>query len=301
VGAPLMVQPPYPSPGQRVSGIDFPQSYAVPGKPDQAATAASHDTYRQTQFVLGNDLRIFADAMNLQLRITNDSAPSRYRTPEYAAVMALWSRAFAALADSALLVTRGSYASVPNLVRSAAELTAAQHQVVHEEMAEFVGWMLGHLKPDEEHKAFDVGMGHYFAGTTLAADEQLRIVYRAASDFGRPNFGATLLEVAPESNNLRLALTFADQSFHVAWAELELGWLLRLAERQLAVAVHMPDVLNITPETHETYAALAVRVNDTLSNPNRAVIEEVEQDGFKRWLVNNFRRQPSGAPKKYLL
>jgi hypothetical protein len=168
-------------------------------------------------------------------------------------------------------------------------------------MGEYVGWLLGHLRPDEEHKAFDVGLGHYFAGTTLAADDALRLVYRAASDIGRPNFGATLLQIAPESNNLRLAYTFADASFHVAWAEIELGWLIRLCERQIAIAVHMPDVLNITPETHAAYTDYAARAEKLLSAPGRASISEVEADGFKRWLISNFRRQPSGAPKKMLL
>jgi hypothetical protein len=301
MGAPLMVQPPYPTPGQRVSGIDFPPSYALAGKPDANARPAVQDAHRQTTFVLGNDVRLFAEGMELQLRILNASSHSRFRTHAYAAVMGLWSRSFAALDDAALLLTRGSYASVPALVRSACELLAAQHQVAHQEMGEFVGWMLAHLAPDETHKAFDVGMGHYFAGTTLAADDQLRIVYRASSDLSRPNFGATLLEVAPESNNLRLALTFADASFHVGWAEIELGWLIRLCERQLAIAVHMPDILNIDDDTHTAYAEYARRAGDALANPARAGIEEVEDDGFKRWLIHNFRRQPSGAPKKYLL
>ncbi|MDP9238209.1 MAG: hypothetical protein M3P30_12580 [Chloroflexota bacterium] len=296
-----MVQPPLPTPGQRVSGIDFPDSYALPGKPDDAAPAAVRDTYRQTQFALAKDLRLFAEGMEQQLRILHDSSHSRYRTHVYAAIVGAWSRAYTALGDAALLITRGSYGSVPNLVRSACELIAAEHQVQREEMAEFVAWMLGHLKPDEEHKAFDVGLGHYFAGTTLAADAELRLVYRTASDLGRPNFGATLLEVGPESNNTRLALSFADASFHFAWAEIELGWLLRLCERQIAVAAHMSDVLNITPETHEAYAGFASRVQETLVDVARGRIEEVESGGFKRWLISNFRRQPSGAPKKMLL
>jgi len=296
-----MVQPPYPTPGQRVSAIPFPERFELPSKPDASAPPAALDAYRQTSFVLGEDLRLLSDGMNLQLRVVSDSSHSRYRTHVYAAVMGMWSRAYAAIADAALLITRGSYASVPNLVRSACELTAAQHQLVHQETAEFIGWMLDHLKPEDEHKSFDVGLGHYFAGTTLAADDRLRVVYRAASDFGRPNFGATLLLVGPESNNARLAYTFADATFHVAWAEIELGWLLRLCERQVAVAVHMPDVLNITPESHGAYAQYASRVESLLTNPSRAYVEEVEQDNFKRWLVHNFRRQPSGAPKKYLL
>jgi hypothetical protein len=190
---------------------------------------------------------------------------------------------------------------VPNLVRSACELIAVQHQVYAEEQGEFIGWMLSHLKADEEHKAFDAGLGHYFAGSTLAADEHLRGVYRAASDLGRPNFGSTLLAVGPESNNLRLAYTFDDRSFHVGWAELELGWLLRACERQLAVAIHMPAVFNITPETHEAYGALASRVTEALARSDRCRIEEIDAGGYKRWLVHNWRRQPSGAPKKVLL
>jgi len=63
----------------------------------------------------------------------------------------------------------------------------------------------------------------------------------------------------------------------------------------------MSDVLNITPESHEAYATFARSVDETLANPSRAKIEEVDADGFKRWLVHNFRRQPSGAPKKILL
>ncbi len=296
-----MMQPPLPTPGQRVSGIDIPETFALPGKPDESAPAAVRGAYRQTQFALGKDLRLFAEGMNLQLAILRDSSHSRYRTHAYAAVVGAWSRAYMALGDAALLVTRGSYASAPNVVRSVCELIAAEHQLQREEMPEFVGWMLGHLKPDEEHKAFDIGLGHYFAGTTLAADAELRLLYRAASDLGRPNFGATLLAAGPESNNLRLALNFADPSFHFGWAEIELGWLLRLCERQLAVAVHMPEVLNITADTHTAYAAYGARVQETLSNPARARIEEVQSGEFKRWLVHNFRRQPSGAPKKMLL
>ena len=83
-------------------------------------------------------------------------------------------------------------------MRSACELIASEYQLHREEMGEYIGWMLGHLKPDEDHKAFDIGLGHYFAGSTLAADELLRAVYRVSSDLGRPNFGATLLIAGPE-------------------------------------------------------------------------------------------------------
>ena len=293
--------PALPTPEQRVSGIDFPQEYRLPAKPDASDPAAVQDAYRQTQFVLGADLRLFAEGMALQLRILNDSSHSRYRTHTYAAVVSNWSRAYSAMADACTLVVRGSYATAPNIVRSACELIAAEYQLHREEMGEYVAWLIGHLKPDEEHKALDVGLGHYFAGSTLAADERLRMVYRAASDFGRPNFGATLLLTAPESNNARLAYAFDDRAFHVALAEIELGWLMRLCERQIAVAAHMHDVFNITEESHAAYTDYARRVEELLSNTSRARIEEIEEGNFKRWLVHNVRRQPSGAPKKMML
>ena len=63
----------------------------------------------------------------------------------------------------------------------------------------------------------------------------------------------------------------------------------------------MREVFNITPETHTSYADYAARVTGVLGDPNRAHIYEVESDNFKRWLISNFRRQPSGAPKKMLL
>ena len=99
----------------------------------------------------------------------------------------------------------------------------------------FIEWLAGHFAPNVEHKAFEFGLGRYFAGGVLAEDVKLRAVYRPASELGRPSFGATTLFIGPESNNRRLALSFADNSFHIGWAELTLGWLLSVCERQLAL------------------------------------------------------------------
>ncbi|OGO50801.1 MAG: hypothetical protein A2148_03750 [Chloroflexi bacterium RBG_16_68_14] len=293
-----MDQPPTPT--QRVSAIPFPERYDLPGKPQGASTQAQ-DAYRQTTFVLGDDLHLFAEGMNLQLRIVRDASPSAFRTHPYAALMGLWSRTFLALADTCLLVTRGSYPSCLSLVRAACEHIAAQHQLHASEMELVLEWLAGHLRPNEQHKALEFGLGRYFAGETLASDQRLRRVYRPASELGRPNFGATLLQVGPESNNQRLALTFADASFHLGWAEIVLGWLLALCERQLAVAVHAQGVFPIHEDTHRAHADLARRVEQTLSRPDRCSIEEVEEEHGKRYLAHNFRRAPGAAHKKILL
>jgi hypothetical protein len=290
-----------PQPSQRVSAIAFPEPWALPGKPEASASSAVQHSYRQSTFLLGEDLRLFEEGMSLQLRIANDSAHSSFRKHPYGALVGLWSRTFLALSDSCALLMRGSYASCPPLARAACEQIAAQQQLQAGEMDQYLEWLAGNLVPNEEHKATDVGLGHYFAGETLAGDERLRRVYRPASDLGRPNFGATLLLVGPESNHQRLALTFADPSFHLGWAELVLGWLLALCERQLAVVVHAKGMFAVHDDAHRSYAELARRVDQTLAKPERCRIEEVADGNYKRYLVHNFRRASGGAPKRMLV
>lgn len=289
-----------PAPTQRVSSIPFPERYDLPAKAADAS-AQVQDAYRQTSFLLGEDLRLFSEGMELQLRIVRDASHSAFRKHPYAALIGLWSRTFLALADGCLLATRGSYASCPALVRSACEYVAGQHQLQAGEMEQFLEWLAANLRPNEQYKAFEFGLGRFFAGEVLAADDRLRAVYRPASELGRPNFGATLLAVGPESNNVRLALSFGDSSFHLGWAELVLGWLLSLCERQLAVAVHAKDIFAIHEDTHRAYADFARRVEAALARTDRCRIEEVPEGTDRRYLVHNFRRAPSGAGKKILL
>ena len=162
-----------PAPLQRVSAIPFPQSYSLPAKPEGAASSAQ-DAHRQTTFLLSEDLRLFEEGMNLQLRIVRDASASAFRKHPYAALMGLWSRTYLALADVCELAMRGSYASCPPLVRAACEYVAAQHQLHTSEMELFVEWLAGHLTPNETHKAFEFGLGHYFAGETLAVPIEKR-------------------------------------------------------------------------------------------------------------------------------
>jgi hypothetical protein len=288
------------TPPHRVSAVPFPNRYELPGRPDDPSSAVQ-DAYRQTQFLLGRDLDLFGRLMNLQLRIGADSHPSRYRTHPLAALMGLWSRAFLYTADTCTLVSRAAYASCPPLVRAACECIAAQEQLRREEMDQFTDWLASTLKTHAAHKALEVELGHYFAGETIASDERLRSVYRPASDLGRPNFGATVLQVGPDSNNQRLALTFADRAFHLGWAELVLGWLLALAERQLHVALAAEGVFAISDEVRAAYGSLAAEVDAALGRADRCRIEEVEEENYTRYLVHNFRRTSGSAPKRVLL
>jgi len=285
-------------PTQRVSSIPAPESYSLPGRPDDAAR---HDAYRQTQFLLGNDLDLFSQGMNLQLALFHDAQPSKYRTHELAAIAALWSRTYLMLQDAMTLVARGSYVSGIPLVRAATELMAAQEGLRRGEMNEHHEWLAGTLRPDETFKAYEFALGGYFAGGVLASDDVLGAIYRAAADLGRPAFGASLLQVAPESNNQRLAISFADSSFHMGWAELLLGWLISLVARQVRVIVDADTIFPVSGERRAEYAALQASVDKALASIERCRIEEVRDGNDRRYLVHDFRRNTSGSPKKILL
>ena len=287
-------------PPQRVSAIAAPDSYQLPSRPDDAP-ASVQDAFRQTQFVLGADLEVFAEAMALQLGLLKDASPSRYRTQELAALTGLWSRAFLCLQDSMLLACRGSYVSAIPAVRTSAEVIAAQEGLRAGELEEHQRWLLGALKANESFKAVEFNLGRYFAGEVLATDTVLRSVYRPASDLGRPNFGATLLQVGPESNNSRLALAFGDTSFHLGWAELVIGWLIALSARQVRVIVDAEPLFPVSDERKAQYEELQAKSDELIAAPDRCSIEAVEDASDRRYLVHNFRRGSGAAPKKILL
>jgi hypothetical protein len=286
-------------PPQRVSGIKGPEAYTPPSKPPESAGEQVQDAYRQTRFVLGGDLDLLHDLMDLQLALVKDAYQTR--THAAAAILGLWSRSYTYVSDAALLASRGSYASVLPLVRTACECVAATEGLRSGEMSIHDEWLANTLMPNERFKAFEFQLGRYFAQEVVANDALLRSVYRPAADLGRPAFGATLLQTAPESNNVRLAIAFADASFHLGWAEITLGWLLALAARQLQVIVEATDIFPTSEGRRQRYETLRRQVDDALGRDDRCRIEEVEDRGDRRYLVHNFRRAASGATKKVLL
>ncbi len=284
----------------RVSAPVLPERWELPGRPE-GAPAVVQDAYRQTQFLLGGDLRLLREGMNLQLQIVRDSSHARYRTHALAAALMPWSRAFLALSDAATLVLHGSYPSCPPLVRTACECVAAAAQLSAEELPTFEAWLKEAFRPDETHKAVAIGMGQFFAGSTLAADPRLSVVYRAASELARPHLGASLVLTAVDSNAQRLAVTFADQSFHFGWAQLVLGWLLGVCEAHLRLVTGTGTAFHITEETTAAVQAWIARAGAALDDPARCRMEPVDDAGEPRWLLVNVRRQPGAAPRKLLL
>jgi hypothetical protein len=249
--------------------------------------------------MLGADLDLLQDLMSLQLDLVKDAYQTR--THGAAAILGLWSRSFTYISDAALLASRGSYASVLPLSRSACECIAATEGLRAGEMSMHTDWLANTLTPDERFKAFEFQLGRYFAQEVVINDPLLRSVYRPAADLGRPAFGATLLQTGPESNYVRLAIAFADASFHLGWAEIVFGWLLALAARQLQVIAEATAILPVSDQRRAHYEALRQQVDEALARSDRCRIEEVEDRGDRRYLVHNFRRAASGAAKRVLL
>ena len=285
----------------RVAPLIVAETWELPAAPE-GASAVVQDAYRQTKFQLGGDLRLLHAGINHYLTVLRESHPSQFRTHALAVAAMLGSRATAALMDGALLVTRGSYASVPPLARTACECIAAATQLRAEELPAFEEWLAGSLHQDEAQKATRIGMGQFMASSTIVEDEAIAALYRAASELARPHIGASLALVASESNATRLAVTVADQSFHFGWAQWLLGWLLTLADFHLRLLLaNGRGVFNVTEATGEAITSWSASVAVQLAQPARCRMTPLNGPGEARWLIEHFRRQSSGAPRRLLL
>ena len=271
----------------------FPERYALPSRPS-APQPVVQDAFRQTQFLLSGDLELLEKVMNLHLQIV--AANSKLRTPQAGALFAFWSRVFTCLADACTLMSLGSYSSCPPLIRTACDCVAAQRSLLADGFTEYEAWLENAVSQDRGHGAMAFDLGRYRAGSALAEDERLGAVYRLASDLSMPHLGATALQVAPDSNLQKLALSFADSAFHLGWAELIAGWLLTLSDCQLTTAVSA-GVFAVDHATLAVYQTYSRETVAALGSRRRCYVEEVAG----RFLFHNFRRTAAGSPKRVLL
>ena len=196
---------------------------------------------------------------------------------------------------------QGSYQGALPLIRQAVEMVAAQ-RALGADLDQFRAWAHRAYARHADSRAEDVGLGHFFGGEAIAEDDQLRPIYRAASDFGRPNFGPTALFVANEATHERYPLIFADQAFHLGWAQLLFGWLLRAGASQLHLSMHARDQFPAAPPLPDDLVAHIDAVERLLAADGRCRLEEyADEEGRRRHLLVDFRRRPADATKRLLL
>lgn len=292
-------QLPIADPPQRVSGMRVPDDWALHGPPSDLGGDAE-DAWRQTGFELSEDWRLLESGLALQARLAASGYTPRARTMTMAGFASLWSRAFLSISDAAPLVRRASYQSALPLIRTAVEFIGAQRGLV-DEPDEWRRWTHEAFGRDEATRSVEQLLGHYFSGESIAADATLRTIYRAASDFARPNFGPTALLVANEATHERYPLNFADQAFHLGWAQLLLGWLLQLDAAQLHSSLHLAAHFPASEELRTAAVEHVQRVELHLADERRCRVEEHEDvHGRRRHLLVEFRRQRADAPRRLL-
>ncbi len=271
----------------------FPDRYDLPSGP-ATAPAAARDSHRQTRFLLGADMELFERSMNQQLQIVGDNAKNR--TPQGVALLGLWSRTFSCLAEACALMDRGSYVGCAPLLRSACDCIAGQRGLLADEFAGYLEWLADAIAQNREHIALSIDMGRFRADALLADDRALGPMYRLLTDLCLPHFGATVLQVGPDSGPRRLALAFASNSFHLGWAELTLGWLLTLAAAQLQTAAGS-GIFAVKGGAAAVLTRLVRDVEVAVESPRRCRVEEL--DG--RYLFLNFRRATGRPPRRVIL
>ena len=215
-----------------------------------------------------------------------------------AALLATGSRAWLSRLHALHAVEWGAYAAAAPLIAAAAEQEAACAALLLDDPA-WRDWLdadgLGDLH-DEHATQYALGTppDHGDATPPLLAD-----VRDAARALAAPSPGASVLLAGGESGAGRLAVTFGDRDFHVALAELTTGWLLALGVVKVELLAQAGDVLPIAhPEALTRWARAARR---ELEAPRRCRIDRREVGGVERYVVENWRRAPSGAARRIVL
>ena len=286
-------------PPQRVSGMRVPDGWSLPGKPADLNPTAE-DAWRQTGFLCAEELELIEANLDLQARLVASGYTPSARTMTMASFASLWSRAFLSTSDAVSLVRRGAYQSAPSLLRQAVEFVGAQRGL-GDEMDEWRRFTHEAYGRHDATRSTEIGLGGYFSGESIASDEHLRLIYKAASDFGRPNFGPTALLVANEANHTRYPLVFADETFHLGWTQLLLGWTLRVGIAQVHLGLHLAEQFPATAEVRAEAAGHVRDVEALLSGTDRCRLEEwMDERNRRRHLLVEFKRRPGDAAQRIL-
>ena len=265
-----------------------------------AEASGSADAHRQTAFVLNDDVEMVLAGLNLEGAIAEASSGSKFRTQKMAAALGLWSRSWLSRLEALHALEWGNYVASIALVRAAADYQASSLYVLRTGALEWDEWLesggIG-LAPDQHATEFRL---HAFrAAEVLAAHETLGPVYRTAMDLSLSHFGSTLLVAGSESAPDRVLMTFGDRDFHLGLAELNLGWLMQLGIAQVDALVEFEGVFALPDRRGiDAWHARAMKL---VEGRDRCRIETIEREGEKRYLVQNWRREPRSAPKRLLL
>lgn len=276
----------------------FPVATSATKPPNDAA--GSPDAFRQTGFVLGDDIDAVLKGLNLEGKIAEASSGSKFRTQKMASSLGLWSRSWLSRLQALHAAQWGNYAASITLIRAAADYQAAMLALLRTEAAEWQEWLDsdGIAIAPEQH-ATEFRLHAFRSGEVLATHEVLGRIYRLSTDLSLAHFGSTLLLAGSGSAPDHVEMSFGDRDFHIGLAELLIGWLLELSGALLETVSEFDTVF--APADTVAIAAWRATVDRTVSDQSRCRIESIEVAEERRYLVHNWRREPRSAPKRLLL
>ena len=287
-------------PSQRISPFSFPTETPELPRAGEDVPQSQRDALRETGFALALDLQWLRAAFRLQRKVVEQSYGSSFRNRRYASALMFWSRVYGAGIEARALTAQASYSSALALLRASMEWLGAEQAVVGEEQVEFEDWLRDAWSNNAEHHATEIGMGQYMAGQQIAMAPETADAYRAVSELSRSHFGASALLTADGSHDKRFLINWADEAFHLGWAQLLLGWLITIQDRQCRFAIGS-GLFGVEAEDRQEYQRLHRQSESILQDQRRCRAAWVIDQGRQRLLIDGFRRQPSGAPKRILL
>lgn len=263
-----------------------------------ADAAGSADAHRQAGFILGNDIDLLLQGLQIESEIARQAGTSRYRNHTVASTMAMWSRSWLCRLEALHALEWGNYAASAALVESGARLMVAAHVLVDTSAADWTAWLdSGGLAPAHDEHATQVRINDT-SSRSPSGPGPIDEVARAAAILAGPSFAASVLLSAPESTPARVAAVFGDRDFSVALAELNLGWLLVLTDAWIAIL----DAGTIFPAPEpQVLERWRTSVRRELARRDRCRLDQAEVDGRPHDVLTNWRRSPGGAPRRILL
>lgn len=265
-----------------------------------ADAAGSADAFRQTGFVLSDEVDAIVRGLNLEGEAAQRAAEPKRRTQAMVSAMGLWSRSWLTRLEALHALQWGNYAAAVTLVRAAADYQASMLYLLRTGAAEWDEWLAsGGIAIAAEEHATEFRLHAFRAAEVLAAHEVLGRVYRMSTDLSLSHFGSTMLLAGSGSAPHHVEMTFGDRDFHFGLAQIQAGWLLELGSAQMEALAEHADVFGADGASARLdWSAAADRF---VLSPERCRVEAFEKEGERRYLVSNWRREPRSAPKRLLL
>jgi|GEM_PF-938279 hypothetical protein len=280
--------------GYRISPPRIFGNAARSPKPDQGTSSV--DAFRQSGFLIGEEINSLLIGLNLESSIASIFSGAKYRNHTVASLLLNWSRSWLARLAALHALENGNYSATFPLIRASIDHVATQHGLLQSDLFEWNQWLEteGIYNDDQSH-ALSLGIGHFRPGEFIAAEPDLRLIYRIASDFTMPHFGTTLLVAGGESGPDRIAVTFADRDFNLAFAELTIGWLLEIGVFSFRLLHNFKDLLD-----HSDNGLVEKWIEEAtvLKNDSQKCSLAYNQGSY---LIENWRRTPTARPRKIII